>query len=357
MKLYSTTSWLLKSSWAWLFTFSLVVTREINLTKLAGLSTINNYIDSLISPAFLVLLSYIVLVQHKLLLSRSVQLLLICSIIIAPPTSSAEWYSWIVRSTVLLAWLSVKRETWNKIWVAILPIALFDHALLSSVYPVVIVLWLQLLNTQKLTRLILPVAVLHSVVAVIQTITGHSAGLYWIGEKYLDLQTKGVAKTVLGDFVFLRGYGLFAHPIILGFFGLMIGILGTTKRQVWGVCLALLSQSRAVYIGFIGVFKPPRRFLFLLILGIALLFVIRLSGSDFYRYADFVNFAILILENPFVLLYGVGVGQYSHFLYLHYSMAPFQYQPVHSTLLLLISELGVPLTLLYFKAIKDQLHK
>jgi len=56
---------------------------------------------------------------------------------------------------------------------------------------------------------------------IYQITTSTSLGLNFLGESVLSLGTLGVAREKIGDFEFLRGYGLAEHASIMGFMGLM----------------------------------------------------------------------------------------------------------------------------------------
>ena len=56
--------------------------------------------------------------------------------------------------------------------------------------------------------------------AILQVLIGQGIGLKWIGEADLQVAKAGVSKFNLLGREFLRGYGTFAHPNILGVYGL-----------------------------------------------------------------------------------------------------------------------------------------
>ena len=176
--------------------------------------------------------------------------------------------------------------------------------------------------------------------ALTQSLTGQSLGLHLLGEKYLDLTTPGVAKTTFGEWQMLRGYGLFAHPLILGIFGL----LGTRffppcRVRKMSFTLALLAQSRAIWLSLLGYLRP--RWWLLLFPLLTGLFLLRLPTSDSYRFQDLAHYVRYVEDNPQDLLFGTGAGQYAHRLQIYSDLVSFQYQPVHSMPLLLLVEMGL----------------
>lgn len=77
--------------------------------------------------------------------------------------------------------------------------------------------------------------VLQSVLAIGQTLMGKSWGYWWLGESVIGTNLPGVAKVEALGTVFLRGYGTFTHPNVLGSF--LVLVLGyylwqSTKADV-----------------------------------------------------------------------------------------------------------------------------
>ena len=328
-------------NWPWgvLFATTLLYTREVNLTRfLTGMAT-SNYVDTLFSPAWITLLTYVVHRSTKLN-ANWLGLLMTWNLLVAFPTSRQETFWWLHTWIILLGYLLVTKTTWRRVGWVLLPIFLFDHALVSSPYPVVMLLTFQILRRQKNLRYLYPIITLHLGLALFQIFSGRALGWHWLGEKYLDLETNGVAKTTLGSWQILRGYGLFAHPIILGVFGLLsLRFFPPGRVRCLAGGLALLSQSRAVWVSLLGY---ARRRWFLLLVPLLLgLFVLRLPTSDSYRFQDIWHYLRYVEDNPRDLLLGTGAGQYAQRLQAYPDLAAFQYQPVHSIPLLLLLEIGL----------------
>lgn len=324
--------------WGLLFLAALVFTREVNFTRYLTGAGISNYVDILLSPAWLVLSFYAVRRSLKLNSNR-LGLLMTWNLLVAWPITMEQTYWWLHTWIVLLGYLLVKRRTWKQVGWVLFPVFLFDHALLSSPYPVVMLLGFQLLKRVKKLRFFYPVLAFHLLLAAWQILTGEAFGFYWLGEKYLDLETPGVAKTVLGSWEILRGYGLFAHPLILGVFGLLgVRFLPKNLWLVWG--LLGLSQSRAAWLSGLGLLRS-RRIKIGLGFSLLALFLLRLSTSDSYRFADLEYYLRFTSDYPETLLFGTGAGQYAQRLQVYTDLANFQYQPVHSIPLLLLVELGL----------------
>ncbi len=75
-------------------------------------------------------------------------------------------------------------------------------------------------------RLMIFLGVLQSIVAIFQFLFQKSLGLYFLKESFISPDLVGVAKVVFGEEAFLRSYGFFPHPNILGGF-LFLTIIAT----------------------------------------------------------------------------------------------------------------------------------
>lgn len=74
--------------------------------------------------------------------------------------------------------------------------------------------------------IIVLIGIIQSIIAIWQFIIQKSIGLIWIKESIISVNISGVAKIVLGGEKYIRAYGLFPHPNILGGF-LILSILVT----------------------------------------------------------------------------------------------------------------------------------
>ncbi len=70
------------------------------------------------------------------------------------------------------------------------------------------------------------IGLFQSIIAIWQFIFQHSLGLSWLKESFISPETLGVAKIIIGQEKYIRVYGLFPHPNILGGF-LFISIIFT----------------------------------------------------------------------------------------------------------------------------------
>jgi hypothetical protein len=340
----------IEDMWIWVFGLGLLFTREISLTRYLGLESISNFTDVIISPAVFILFFYTICSSKRLQMKWLIIGAVVLNLTISYWFSGFENWFWFVQTwLIIIGYLLVDRSLFQKLWLPLIFVAMFDHVLISSIYPVVALLFVQTVNKTKVRSnwIYLPIFI-NGFVGLYQTIAGKSLGLYLMGEKYLALTgITGVAKTNIGDQVFLRGYGLFPHPIVLGVVS-MIMVLGIEKKGdqnlksklVFGI--SLLSQSRAVLLGYIiNAFKKINYVYLLLVLPLVLLFGVRINSSDIYRNQDIKNYIAFVATNPNKLLIGVGAGQYATDLQGLEGLQKFQYQPVHNLFLQIIIELGV----------------
>ena len=67
-------------------------------------------------------------------------------------------------------------------------------------------------------RIIIVVGLINAIIGILQVVIQHSLGLFWLEESLISPDLPGVAKIVLGGTKYIRAYGLFPHPNILGGF-------------------------------------------------------------------------------------------------------------------------------------------
>lgn len=316
---------------------ALLFTREVNITKHLGGVVVNNYIDVVISPAIIILLIWLEAGYKKIPILAWI-LLALNFCISWPELTWARGYSFVHTAIILVSWLFLVRlQTWKQIWWTLPIIGLFDHALLSSAYPVLIVLVFQKLYEVKKLFIVKPILIIQIILGIWQSLASRSLGLYIIGEKYLDLSSPGISKTAIGEFEMLRAYGTFAHPLIFGFL-FLIAINFLPNQKLLSLTGILLSQSRAVLSSLMFRLKHKKLSIGILLLVIALISV-RLFTSDIYRYQDIANWWRYVQDNSWRALLGTGLGQYP-FALQEYNLYDFQYQPIHSIPLLLLTETG-----------------
>lgn len=217
-------------------------------------------------------------------------------------------------------------------------------------------------------------------VSLYQLGTGHSLGLYWLGEVNLNVnQSGGIAKQAFFGVDYLRGYGLMPHPNILG----LLGVAGCgwarlaqypsglgRNTLVWLYCLAgatlATSMSRMAWLSllfFVGTWSfklllsptvTYQRFHWSYfwgrILGATLLVLVigntifnpAKTEADSYRLDQHQYWLSILRAQPQSLLLGVGPGQYSSSLQqLQITKASWQNEPIHNPILLFLTEWGI----------------
>lgn len=235
-------------------------------------------------------------------------------------------------------------------------------------------------------KIIIIVALVQSVIAILQFIFQHSIGIFWLKESVLSADMSGVAKVILGGDKFIRAYGLFPHPNILGgflvfsiiltalyykmfhveqnsvFLGLkcstwnililviqiLVLILTFSKSAMFGLavactCLYLKNVPRGTF--FINFGKYLKYALIIMSLILLLLFMLKL---DFYAFfiKSLVERDLYINVSRGTILAnfwtGVGIGQFVPLMqnYSKQILEIWQFQPVHNVFLLIWSELG-----------------
>lgn len=212
---------------------------------------------------------------------------------------------------------------------------------------------------------------IQGVLGAMQFLGGSSLGLSMLGESQVVSGMQGSSFVTLNSEVFLRAYGTFPHPNVLGGYFIMNVLLG----------IFLYSKSKGFYkkpsillIILSGIFVTLTfsRIAILLVLGIAFVTLIYklvkgklfsltplqlverftnlISGND-TSWADRVNLmksSLSVMKNN--LLVGTGLGNFTKGME---NMIPstvngvLLIQPVHNVVLLMIAELGIVGSLLY----------
>lgn len=212
---------------------------------------------------------------------------------------------------------------------------------------------------------------IQGVLGTMQFIGGSSLGLSMLGESQVVSGMQGSSFVTLNSEVFLRAYGTFPHPNVLGGYFVMNVLLG----------LFLYSKSKDFYkklsillIILSGVFVTLTfsRIVILLVLGIVfvtlvyklikgklfsftpLLLVERftnlISGND-TSWTDRINLmksGLGVMKNN--LMFGTGLGNFTKGMENNIPSTVngvLLIQPVHNVLLLMIAELGIVGSLLY----------
>ena len=233
----------------------------------------------------------------------------------------------------------------------------------------------------KLIFIIISTGVIQSLIGIYQFIVQHSLGLTFLKESLINPEILGVAKIILNGEKYIRAYGLFPHPNILGGY-LVLSIIFTLlilrehsfnkKSFIKSIlCLQfialLLTFSKSAILGLIislgfiywkinPKYNFSRFFKKLSQFKIAILVVIIFLTSFFLMAQPDLNSVFFqslnerlfylnvsrgtILANPIL---GIGAGQSALSIpnFTNQIIPAWQYQPVHNVFLLIWSELGI----------------
>lgn len=209
-----------------------------------------------------------------------------------------------------------------------------------------------------LVKIFIGVMSVQAIWALGQALLQQDFGLQILGEPSLDQATPHLAR--FGEFI--RGYGSFPHPNILGGF-LALSILLTFQTSIEKKskitlivlqCLGLLatfSRSALLALALVSLMQK-HRFRKWFSLGAAVLLVLFFAarGINFLQDPAFLErLSGYQIALDMILAYPFGVGL-SHFtLYMDsvsvVALMPWDYQPAHNVLLLLLAEIGIASTL------------
>lgn len=196
-----------------------------------------------------------------------------------------------------------------------------------------------------------------SILAIAQFILQHSVGglTYWLGERTFNLYTPGISRIAAFGQLLLRPYATLPHPNALGGF-LLIAALILIKSHKRFAILALitipLTFSKAAILTELCVLiywlvkKYKNKLFYLLFLLPVFLYSYLPTSSDSVSERIYLAHQSLqiISTHP---IFGVGLGNFV-------SQVPTIRQPVHNIFLLIISELGIPVSiLLLYKVAKE----
>ncbi|MCX6763973.1 MAG: O-antigen ligase family protein, partial [Candidatus Moranbacteria bacterium] len=79
---------------------------------------------------------------------------------------------------------------------------------------------------KNIFKIIIFLGLFQAIIGILQFILQHSVGLFWLKESLILLNIDGVAKIIFNGQKYIRAYGLFPHPNILGGF-LLLSIIFT----------------------------------------------------------------------------------------------------------------------------------
>jgi MFS family permease len=213
-----------------------------------------------------------------------------------------------------------------------------------------------------------PVAAL----AVAQVVSGGSPSSTLLGLAGRNAERLGESVIIVHGERVLRAYGTFAHPNVLAAWCTGLALLGLRTPERWGrvlvaaaVLMVLATGSRAgvaaLLLVLISHYWPRQVWRWAGVTVIALWVAVFLAPStlaalrgggqleqrSIAERQEQTREALSLLTHPRIALLGTGVGQ-STLVQEQYNPGrpTYAYQPVHNTLLLLLVELGIPLTLL-----------
>lgn len=254
------------------------------------------------------------------------------------------------------------------------PIALYRYAKVVEIFIVGVIAYKHIIGEKMLLIVFLIGGLFQLVLTLIQLVAKHSVQgfFYLFGERYMSLSMPGIAKASLQGVEFLRPYGTFSHPNSLGGFFLVLytWILVDKRFKAFSLLKygSLFIFSLLVFVSFSKVAIAT----YLLLNFYYLLFKMKLS-CQFCKWARFIILAIvgaifmqartdpltvqkrwelinnsvkIVLHHP---LTGVGLGNYLVAQNQYVSKLSFFFnQPVHNIFLLVIAELGIPVSLFIF---------
>jgi O-antigen ligase len=290
-------------------------------------------------------------------------------------------------------WLLVFYFLFNSFFVSLNPFSSLYNSLRILE---VLVFFLILVNTikskqflEKIFSVIFISGIIQSIIAFFQFIFQKSLGLKYLGETVLSPQILGIAKIEDNGEKFIRAYGTFPHPNLLGiflflslfcgiylflhnkkfktpalkfflplcFFIILIGILLTFSRSIWLITFLLgltiiLRYSKnlfkpdfriknsVIYIFIIFSFTVIILLVFSKVISIRICYQNCQDQSLIFR-EIYLNFSQKIIQNNF--LTGIGIGQFTSFFkeINPYNLPEWNLQPVHNFYLLITSELGI----------------
>jgi O-antigen ligase len=369
----------------WLSIIGLLFGRKVNISSFFGWGRVNNYLDIIIDGKMLILLGLSVVIGGFFVSKFPIQgwfgvgYLAIWEIIMIF-RGYPSWFHFLERFALLFLLCVLGSYLYCKItsrWVkrvfllGLLPFLVFDHFVLSE-SSVVFLLWIAILlvNAKNVTKTPILYASLFAILANVaaaasQIITGQSLGLHVFGESVLSVKSAGLAVVEFNEIRFLRGYGLFVHPNILGFFGIFSACFLLYIRPklplqlrwifvILSLCLVIFCGSRSALLSgiiliLIWMFSKIRKkriqgiFGVISIMVATMLVLVRRFGSDIYRFGDLQKW-LAAWEN-FSLqekIFGLGFGQYPFYLQTNVPFVEtWQFEPVHNVFLLLLVEVGL----------------
>lgn len=190
---------------------------------------------------------------------------------------------------------------------------------------------------------------------LLQTIKQHSLeGLwYWLGERHLDLSMSQITKFNINHQLFLRPYSLFSHPnsfagyLLLSY--LLVSLHKHNNKFLKSIIIAsiLITGSKATILSLLlyTIIKSTKKLVFINLITFLIISLSSLLLNS--KTPNFVSTRLTYYQQSISIIsyypiFGVGYGNYlKSLLSIYPNLSLPQLQPVHHTLLLLITEFGL----------------
>ncbi len=215
------------------------------------------------------------------------------------------------------------------------------------------------IKIRTVTSLLLIPVFYESILAVWQFFVQQSSGFWWIlGERTFNSGTPGIANTIINGQLWLRPYGTFSHPNVLGGFlavvlPLVVYYFPHNHRRIaagivsFGFVALFLTMSRAaILVGLVAVAimlarKMGFKIIWLICLVLLILFFgIRRIGNESFVVREQLNKTAIekFVDSPII---GQGLGTSVIFLTKEINNHALVHQPTHNIYLLIAGEIGV----------------
>lgn len=379
-----------------LATFTLNI-RKVFLTPYSYLNgQFNEYMTPSFSWADLLILLIIIVYAIKTNTGQLLKQLSFTAIldnVIRRTSSVIRGITLVSRETLFLAllvfWIGLS-VTWSQYKpMAIYRFAIFVEILLFAL------LALKSLRGQKWMTLSISTLIFsglfQSIIGIAQFIHNKSLGIRWLGESFLGPNVDGVAKIMIAGEKHVRAYGTLPHPNILAAY-LLIPIFILLTILINGAHYERHLSNKVSRVTFD--FMLPKWLSLILLIIITTGFCLTFSRSAFLslsigiiiyllrqkHFLNRINYRALIFFLPIILITfylvhslnivsifskqslsernifqnvaretissnpiaGLGIGQFVYHEYINNpSLAGWQFQPVHNTYLLIVSEIGI----------------
>lgn len=225
---------------------------------------------------------------------------------------------------------------------------------------------------QHIKLLIIPLLI-NLFVSVSQIFLNKSLGVNFIGESVLNVSDKGIATFIESGNQIIRAYGTFPHPNVLSGFSLifLIYFIEIKEKRIFtiiSIILILLTGTRVIIlittaylliILIIYTVKYFKKHYFIYLLPLFNRFDIqKLFTNDSYivRIKQIQETLRIIKEN---FIFGTGIGNYIVSLEnknIYTNSGYIVLEPVHNTLLLIVSEIGLFSVIFFLYLFKSYLY-